>query len=191
MYEPLYFSLKSTAHADGAGVALGDICSLSDASKNALAGVRIRTEKPLTRVTALWTAERLRALYPDRLPLSVGAPECLVYLRDKPPSRVVTVLKSALLAAVMFFGGAIAIMTFHEDVNMPAVLGDIYAFFTGNPAQSAPVVSIPYSLGIVAGFAILLGLVHRKRHKPTLLELSAHEQRKAVREYLADREDDG
>ena len=91
----------------------------------------------------------------------------------------------------MFFGGAVAIMTFHEDVNMPAVLGDIYAFFTGDAAQNAPIVSVPYSVGIVAGFVVLLGLVHRRRHKPTLLELSEHEQEKAVRDYLAGKDDDG
>jgi stage V sporulation protein AA len=124
--------------------------------------------------------------------LSVGATECCVFRREKPPSRITAMLKAALLAVVMFFGGAVAIMTFHEDVNMPAVLSDIYMFFTGVKAQNAPpIVSILYSVGIVAGFVVLLGLIHRKRHKPTLLELSEHEQGKAVRDYLAEKDADG
>jgi stage V sporulation protein AA len=142
-------------------------------------------------VGALWAAETLRALYPGRVPLSVGATECRVFLREKQPGRLAALLKTALLAAVMFFGGAVAIMTFHEDVNMRAVLGDIYALFTGEAAQSSPIVSVPYSIGIVAGFVVLLGLVHRRKHKPTLLELSAHEQKKEQRSFMADKENGG
>jgi stage V sporulation protein AA len=142
-------------------------------------------------VGALWAAETLRALYPGRVPLSVGATECRVFLREKQPGRLAALLKTALLAAVLFFGGAVAIMTFHEDVNMPAVLSDIYAFFTGVRTDSVPAVTIPYSVGIVAGFVILLGLVHRKRHKPTLLELSVETQEKAQRDYMAEKDPDG
>jgi hypothetical protein len=191
MCEPLYFSLRETAYADPAGLTLGEICDLSGAATGPLAQVYIPVSGAVTRVSALWAAEKLRALYPGCLALSVGATECRVFLRRKQPGPVALVLKTLLLCAVMFFGGAVAIMTFHEDVNMPAVLGDVYAFFTGGPEQSAPVVSIPYSIGVVAGFAVLMGLVHRKRHKPTLLELSEHEQDKQVRDYIAGKDDDG
>jgi hypothetical protein len=37
----------------------------------------------------------------------------------------------------------------------------------------------------------LLGLVHRKRHKPTLLELSVKTQEKAQRDYMAEKDPDG
>ena len=191
MERPLYFSLRDTAYTGSAGLSLNDICVISGAPTDPLAGVRIPVSGPMTRVSALWTAETLCALYPGRVPLSVGAPECRVFLREQRHNRVVTALKVTLLAVVMFFGGAVAIMTFHEDVNMPAVLSDIYAFFTGVQTENAPVVSIPYSAGIVAGFVILLGLVHRKRHKPTLLELSVQAQEKALRDYQAEKDTHG
>lgn len=191
MEMPLYFSLRDTAYTDSAGILLSDICAISDACTEPLAGMRIPASGLVTRVSALWVAQTLCALYPGRVPLSVGAPECCIFLREKQHSRLVTALKAALLAIVMFFGGAVAIMTFHEDVNMSAVLSDIYAFFTGEQTASVPVVSIPYSVGIVAGFVVLLGLVHRKRHKPTLLELSVHAQEKALRDYQDEKDANG
>ena len=142
-------------------------------------------------MSARWVEQTLCALYPGQVPLNVGVPECRIFLREKRHGGLVTALKAGLLAVVMFFGGAVAIMTFHEDVNMSAVLSDIYAFFTGINAGSVPAVSIPYSVGIVAGFAVLLGLVHRKRHKPTLLELSVQAQEKALRDYLAEKDING
>jgi len=191
MCNPLYFSLRAAATADADSIRLSDICEIQGAPDAPLAEVRIPAAAPVTTASALWVAGTLQTLYPDRLPLSVGAPECRIFPREKPHGRLSVLLKTALLAAVMFFGGAVAIMTFHEDVNMPAVLGDIYAFFTGAAAQSSPVVSIPYSVGIVAGFVVLLGLVHKRKHKPTLLELSVYEQEKAQKDYMADKEDGG
>ena len=189
MCEPLYFSLREEIAANANPLRLSDICQVQGTVKDHLAGVHIPLAGPVTKVSALWVAGTLRALYPDRIPLSMGAVECRIFLLEKPPGRFAVAVKTALLAAVMFFGGAVAIMTFHEDVNMPAVLGDIYAFFTGEAERSAPAVSIPYSIGVVAGFVVLLGLVHRRKHKPTLLELSAHEQEKATRGYMADKKD--
>lgn len=188
---PLYFSLNESAYADSAGLSLSDICAVSGAPAGPLSGVRIPVSGQLTRVSALWAAETLCRLYPGRMPLSVGAPECRVFLREKHPRGIVSALKAVLLAVVMFFGGAVAIMTFHEDVNMPAVLSDIYAFFTGVEAGNVPIVSVPYSAGVVAGFVVLLGLVHRKRHKPTLLELSVQQQEKAQRDYMAEKDTHG
>lgn len=191
MCEPLYFSLRETAAAGMDGIRLSDVCAVQGVPEGPLADVRIPVSGTVTKVSALWTAGTLRTLYPDRLPLSVGAAECRIFLRAKPSGKVSVLLKTVLLAVVMFFGGAVAIMTFHEDVNMRAVLGDIYALFTGEAAQSSPIVSVPYSIGIVAGFVVLLGLVHRRNHKPTLLELSAHEQEKQQRSFMADRENGG
>ena len=191
METPLYFSLRESAYTGSTGLTLANICAISGAPADALGEVRIPVNGPVTRVNALWTAETLCALYPGRIPLSVGAAECRVFQREQHHNAIVTALKTMLLAIVMFFGGAVAIMTFHEDVNMPAVLSDIYAFFTGIQADNAPIVSVPYSIGIVAGFVILLGLVHRKRHKPTLLELSVQEQEKALRDYLAEKDTHG
>jgi stage V sporulation protein AA len=191
MCEPLYFSLRETAAASTDGIRLSDVCAVQGVTEGPLADVRIPVSGTVTKVSALWVAGTLRALCPDRMPLSVGAAECRIFLREKPPGKVSVLLKTVLLAVVMFFGGAVAIMTFHEDVNMRAVLGDIYALFTGEAAQSSPIVSVPYSIGIVAGFVVLLGLVHRRKHKPTLLELSAHEQEKEQRSFMADKEDGG
>ena len=49
-------------------------------------------------------------------------------LAASPGSPLLKALKVVLLCLV-FFGGAVAIMTFHEDVDMGQVHSNIYAFY--------------------------------------------------------------
>ena len=76
-------------------------------------------------------------------------------------------------------------MTFHEDVDMPRVHSDIYEFFTGVSLERAPVVSIPYSIGIAIGFIMLFGLYKRKKSSPTVLDIDIHNHENDLRDYLA------
>ena len=89
-----------------------------------------------------------------------------------------------LLCLVMFFGGAVAIMTFHEDVDMGRVHSDIYAFFTGVQQENVPVVSVPYSIGVAVGFVMLFGLYKRRKNRPTVLDIDIHNYENELRDYL-------
>lgn len=136
-------------------------------------------------ITALDVIARITPLYPEYTINNLGPTECNVYLNNPQAGKLAKVLKTILLIAVMFFGGAIAIMTFHEDVDMPRVHSDIYTFFTGINLERAPVVSIPYSIGIAIGFIMLFGLFKRKKKAPTVLDIDIYNHEKDLRDYLA------
>ena len=136
-------------------------------------------------ITALDVISRIAPLYPEYTISNLGPTECNVFLNHPQTGKLIKFLKAAVLFAVMFFGGAIAIMTFHEDVDMPRVHSDIYAFFTGVTLDTVPIVSIPYSIGIAIGFIMLFGLYRRKKSSPTVLDIDIHNHEKELRDYLA------
>jgi len=184
MKKELFFAVEQTLYTQTTNVTLGSICSLYGASAASLEHVVFTLTGPAMTVTALDVMSRIVPLYPDYAVTNVGPTECNIFLTQAPGNSLVKFLKAVVLCLVMFFGGAVAIMTFHEDVDMPRVHSDIYAFFTGVQQEMVPVVSIPYSIGIAVGFIMLFGLYRRKKSKPTVLDIDIHKHDKELHDYL-------
>lgn len=185
MKKELYFALKKTTYAKDPHVPLHSICSVFGASDEPLKSVVIPLKGAATIVTALDVTARIAPLYPDYAITNLGPTECRVFMQHPPGSPLLKALKVLLLCLVMFFGGAVAIMTFHEDVGMGQVHSDIYAFFTGAEQENVPVVSVPYSIGVAVGFVMLFGLYRRRKSRPTVLDIDIHNYENELREYLS------
>lgn len=185
MQKELFFSIEKTSYTENRHISLSSICTVFGAPAELLDQVSFDLSGPAMTVTALDVISRIQPLYPDYAISCVGPTECTVILKHKNGNKLFKYLKTVLLCIVMFFGGAIAIMTFHEDVDMPKVHSDIYLFFTGENVDSAPVVSIPYTVGIAVGFVTLFGLYRHKKDKPTVLDINLHDHENALRDYLA------
>ena len=190
MNNDVLFCLKETVQTQNSQVALNDICSIYGVDIQLGAHVRFDTSGPAAEITALDIARALKTQMPMCRPVNMGPPKCTVFRLQRRAGRMIRLLKTLFLCAVMFFGGAVAIMTFHEDVSMRAVHSHIYEFFTGIKAEIVPAVSIPYSIGIGIGLVMIFGLLRRKRAKPTVLEMDIHEQEKAMQQYISDKESD-
>lgn len=185
MQKELFFAIEKTSYTDNGHVLLSSICVVHGASSKPLRTVSFEMSGAAMTVTALDVITKLLPLYPDYTISNVGPTECIVIRNHTGQNKSAKYAKALLLCIVMFFGGAIAIMTFHEDVNMSEVHRDIYTFFTGEVPTTAPVVSIPYSVGIAIGFIMLFGLHKRKEGAPTVLEIDIHDHEKGLRDYLA------
>ena len=185
MKKELFFALEKTAYAKGPRVPLYSICSVYGATAQPLKNVLIPLKGAATTVTALDVMARIAPLYPDYAITNLGPTECRVFMQHPPGSPLLKTLKAMLLCLVMFFGGAVAIMTFHEDVSMSQVHSDIYAFFTGAEQENVPVVSVPYSIGVAVGFVMLFGLFRRRTSRPTVLDIDIHNYENQLRDYLA------
>ncbi len=187
MPKELFFSLEKTYYSDNSCVLLSSICMVHGVSSQPLCSVSFDISGPAITITALDVIAKLASLYPEYTIINAGPTESTVILKHTAQSKAAKYAKALLLCVVMFFGGAIAIMTFHEDVNMPAVHRNIYAFFTGEMPATAPVVSIPYSVGIAVGFVLLFGLYRRHKGAPTVLDIDIHNHENSLRDYLAAR----
>ena len=128
MKKELFFALEKTVYAKDKNVPLHSICSVYGASDEPLKNVLIPLKGEAATVTALDVMARIAPLYPDYAITNLGPTECRVFLQHPPGSPLLKALKVVLLCLVMFFGGAVAIMTFHEDVDMGQVHSNIYAF---------------------------------------------------------------
>ncbi|WP_066294063.1 stage V sporulation protein AA [Bacillus sp. FJAT-29937] len=74
---------------------------------------------------------------------------------------------------LLFFGAALTIMNFHEDVSMRIVQQRIYTIMTGEIDSKPLIFQIPYSIGLGAGMILFFNHLFKKRlnEEPSPLEV--------------------
>jgi stage V sporulation protein AA len=74
---------------------------------------------------------------------------------------------------LLFFGSAMAIMNFHDDVSMKSVQEKIYTIITGKKETKPLLFQIPYSIGLGMGMILFFNHVFKKRinEEPSPLEV--------------------
>lgn len=78
-----------------------------------------------------------------------------------------------LIWFLLFFGSAMAIMNFHDDVSMKSVQEKIYTMITGKKETKPLLFQIPYSIGLGLGMILFFNHVLKKRinEEPSPLEV--------------------
>ncbi|MBS4539620.1 stage V sporulation protein AA [Clostridium sp. D2Q-11] len=118
-----------------------------------------------------------------------GSPEILINItNDKKEISILKFLKIGVISLLLFFGAAIAIINFHDDVNMEDSLEDINYIVTGEREISPLYLKVPYSLGLGVGMVTFFNRLLRKKNKnePSPLELEMHSYKKNIDDYILD-----
>lgn len=78
-----------------------------------------------------------------------------------------------LIWFLLFFGSAMAIMNFHDDVSMRSVQEKLYKIITGMEDSKPWIFQIPYSIGLGLGMILFFNHVFQKRinEEPSPLEV--------------------
>ncbi len=78
-----------------------------------------------------------------------------------------------LIWFLLFFGSAMAIMNFHDDVSMRSVQEKLYLIITGVEDTKPWIFQIPYSIGLGLGMILFFNHVFQKRinEEPSPLEV--------------------
>jgi stage V sporulation protein AA len=78
-----------------------------------------------------------------------------------------------LIWFLLFFGSAMAIMNFHDDVSMKTVQEKLYTIITGHKDPKPLLFQIPYSIGLGLGMILFFNHIFRKRinEEPSPLEV--------------------
>lgn len=78
-----------------------------------------------------------------------------------------------LIWFLLFFGSAMAIMNFHDDVSMRSVQEKLYKIITGVEDKKPWIFQIPYSIGLGLGMILFFNHVFKKRinEEPSPLEV--------------------
>lgn len=91
-----------------------------------------------------------------------------------------------LVWLLLFFGAALAIMNFHEDVSMQAVHQRIYKIITGKENLKPLILQIPYSIGLGLGMVLFFNHVFKKRlnEEPSPLEVEMFNYQQNLDQYV-------
>lgn len=94
--------------------------------------------------------------YPDAAISSLGEMDTWVDYAPEHTQESVYVrwLKVAAVAAVLFIGSATAIMSFHNDAEIPKVFQGVYELIFGYKNENPVLIEIPYTIGLALGIMI-------------------------------------
>lgn len=135
--------------------------------------------------------ERVVGYNPNIDVTMIGASEVLLEIKSREEeSKVFKFLKIALVLILLFFGSAIAIVNFHEDVNMTKSLEKIYTTFTGEKKSKPLLMTIPYSigmgLGILGFFNRAISSSERRKKEPGPMEIESYLYDRDMEDYILD-----
>ena len=183
MKKELYIKLPAQKRVTDRTIRLGDLCELWCAlpsDRVRFAGlVLLREAEPkkknvisaLTILSAVMTEAKGENLQVTLLGETDIVAEYL------PPagtlSSFVAGVKAALVSAIVFIGGAFAIMTFNNDAEVDKVFDRLYELLAGMPAPTFHVLHVAYALGLFLGISLFFNHVRIKsrREDPTPLEM--------------------
>lgn len=119
----------------------------------------------------------------------VGEQEILIQVQ-KPKNKniIVEFLKVFLICIILFLGAGLAIVNFHEDVNMKKSMERLYYIITGESKDNPLMLVIPYSIGIGIGMWAFFGRMvgKSKKEEPGPLEVENYLYDKNVGDFLTD-----
>ena len=96
----------------------------------------------------------------------IGEPNSIITYQKEPVTNLVwRWCKVIFVCLSTFFGAAFSIMTFNNDVDVPALFRQIYLQVTGQPSNNLTILEISYSVGI--GLGVLFFFNHFGRLKLT------------------------
>lgn len=92
-----------------------------------------------------------------------------------------------LIWFLLFFGSALAIMYFHEDVSMQETQQRLYYIITGKMVKKPLLFQVPYSFGLGLGMILFFNHVFRKRlnEEPSPLEVEMFNYQQDLDRYVS------
>lgn len=125
--------------------------------------------------------------YPDVMVVNLG--ECdfiLEYNMNTTSNKWLEAIKIILTGMIVFFGAAFAIMSFHEDVDIPGLFEDVYKLIIGEDKEGISVLEVAYSIGLSIGILIFYNRfgMGRNSNDPTPLEMEMKNYEETVNDTL-------
>lgn len=119
----------------------------------------------------------------------IGSTEVLIEIKSQEPvNKLTEFLKVAIVCMILFFGAGIAIINFHEDVNMIGTMEKIYYSFTGIENKKPLIMVIPYSFGLGLGMIVFFNRVfsfsRRRKKEPGPMEIELYLYDLDMEEYI-------
>ncbi len=97
-------------------------------------------------------------------------------------------MKVSLVCIILFLGAGLAIINFHEDVNIENSFKTFHYLITGEFSERPLLLQISYSIGIGVGMITFFNHVFKKKWKkePSPLDVEMYFYQKNIDEYIID-----
>jgi stage V sporulation protein AA len=148
-----------------------------------------KSEEDWDFITTIDLANKLFKFNPNLDPIILGAQEVMFEIKSKElGSKGFQIFKVVFVSIILFFGAGIAVINFHEDVNMSQSLEKIYYTFTGIKATNPLAMTIPYTIGLGLGvftfFSRIISTSRRRRKQPGPMEIEQYLYDQDMEEYI-------
>lgn len=130
-----------------------------------------KEDKNIIIIDVMQVIKHITKCFPSLEIQTVGPTQIIVEVAVK--RRKVSLPLFMLIWFLLFFGAALTIMNFHEDVSMQEVQLKIYTLITGEVDSRPLIFQIPYSIGLGLGMILFFNHVFKKRlnEEPSPLEV--------------------
>lgn len=158
---------------------IGEVYCSNDTVKKNVENVRVYNGKPAEAYDYISGTEITTKILDsiDNIDVTIiGGPDVLLEIKGQEDSKeILNILKVTAVMIILFFGAAVAIINFHEDVDMKSSMEKIYYTITGVKNKDPLILTIPLSLGIGLGmfafFSRIFSFSKRRRQEPGPMEL--------------------
>lgn len=143
-----------------------------------------KQDKNVIIIDILQVIDAIRAAHPNIDVQPVGLTNTIVRVKEKKKSYSFVLFLFTWL--LLFLGSGLAIMYFHEDVNMREVHQRIYFMITGNESEQPWLLQIPYSFGLGIGMILFFNHLFKKKfnEEPSPLEIEMFNYEQSLDQYL-------
>ncbi len=161
---------------------LGQVYSKDSGLKKKVENTKVyssKEEETWDYITGLNILGILLEKYPNIDIELYGADQVILEIKSKEKRNgLFQVLKLLFVCTTLFFGAALGIMYFHEDVNMIEAMESLYFAFTGEKKDNPLLMSVPYSLGLGIGmftfFTRVKSSSKRRRMEPGPMDVELY-----------------
>ncbi len=169
--ENIYLSLKRNAVVANYSVCIKDIgevyCERKDIQHQIQNLVIERLKQKETKVlSSIYVIEQIQKVFPGKMILSLGEKDVIISVKENRSNRWAEVLKVLFVSLVLFFGTAFTIMSFHGDIGIEEMFGNIYRQMTGQVSDGTTILEFSYTIGIVVGILVFFNHISGKKVTP-------------------------
>ena len=126
-------------------------------------------------VSVIDIVKALNQKYPNATVSNLGETDTLIEYKskEKKPIKFIEILKVVFICLILFAGSATTIMSFHADAEIPEIFGNIHYLAFGEYRENAPIITIPYTIGLGTGIIVFFNHFSKKyiTKDPTPIEV--------------------
>lgn len=148
-----------------------------------------KSEEDWDFITTIDVANKLLDFNSNLDLVILGAQETMFEIKTKElDSQAFKIIKVVFISIILFFGAGIAVINFHEDVNMSESITKLYYTFTGIEATHPLIMTIPYTIGVGLGvftfFSRVISISRRRRKQPGPMEVEQYLYDQDMEKYI-------